>query len=315
MRKRATGNVGTEVAQPRGVRILQTALVVMVGSGCTTTAVTQRVALATVPGAPQAVAGGSGVGLAARILTAAPSANGEGGAVAFPTYQPELGVLVRVAEHSYASAKLALASGSFAVFNPSRQVNVPSDALAVDFTGGFGHDVKLSSLVGTTLSGEVGLATASLSTVGGTGLSTYPVLLVSGRAAAALYVEPGPVRLFAAASVGTGTWNDFSSVQTTSCSIGCSRTETGQVSLTAVAMAGVGLRWQPSEYASIGIEGWMPLSSVATRLPFTVAASVRFGDFGVSQPNRPRPSPAPAPVPIPEEPLTPPPPPPPLPPL
>lgn len=264
------------------------ALAVLVFSGCVTSAPAQRIALATIPGTPDGLMGGSGVGLAARALAGEPEAQPEGGAVALPTVQPELGVVFRVDAHSRFNVKASLATAAVAK-SPTSARALPDGAVAMEVVIGGARDIPFGRVVGAVLGCELGVSGISL-----TEISTFPVLLPSARAAAGFYVEPGPVRIFAAATLGTGTWNDANSVVTRTCGIFCVDQSTGSAAVSAVALVGGGVRWQLERSAAIAAEAWVPVTSVATRLPITVALTVRIGDFDLA-PARRAPPPGAAP--------------------
>ncbi|GMU59564.1 MAG: hypothetical protein AMXMBFR34_13270 [Myxococcaceae bacterium] len=160
-------------------------------------------------------------------------------------------------------------------------------------TAGFGHDFALHAKAGLTLSVEAGLSISSQTVQFASATSTEPLFLLAGRAAAAVYVEPTvSLRLFVGASLGTGLWNDWNSLRTNRCLVVapvCDSTETGRTTLTAVGQAGAGLRWQIVPGVSVILEGWMPLTSVANQLPFSVVAGLRLGTFSSERRNSPSP--------------------------
>lgn len=276
-------------------------LALLLCAGCVTTTEAQRIALATIPGTPESLTGATGVGLGVRMLTGDPVAQPAGGAVALPSVQPELGVVVQPEDHTRVNARLSLATGAIAKSPPSARA-LPNDAIATELAIGAARDIPFNSVVGGVVAGELGASLVSLTEVG-----THMVLLPSARASVGLYAEPGPVRLFTAVTLGTGTWNDFNSVVTKNCSLllVCTEQSTGTVATTAVALAGAGVRWQIHRSVSLTAEGWLPLTAVATRLPFTVGLTLRLGELdfrpGPRKPASPAaPTSAPAPVVVPQ---------------
>lgn len=278
---------GTSLATLAGMRFL--GLTLLLFSGCVTATSAERIALATIPGTPEALSGGSGVGLAVRTLTGEPEAQPEGGAVALPAFQPELGAVLRMDKLTRLNFKLSLAPPGVAKSPPGFRT-LPNDTAAMELVFGAARDLPFSRLVGAVLGGELGASVVSL-----TELGTYAVVQPTARAAVGLYVEPGPVRLFGAVTVGTGTWNDAASVVTRNCSllVVCTETSTGHLGLTGVALAGGGVRWQIGRLVAVAAEGWMPLTVVATRIPFTVGLTVRIGEFDIEPYRKPASSPRP----------------------
>ncbi|GMU59563.1 MAG: hypothetical protein AMXMBFR34_13260 [Myxococcaceae bacterium] len=86
----------------------------------------QRVALTPIPGSPVALAPGSGVDLALRMVTDEAPPRSEGGAVAVPTFQPELGAVIQVAPRTRASVKIALAPAALGATHPVPTPEVPT---------------------------------------------------------------------------------------------------------------------------------------------------------------------------------------------
>ena len=252
-------------------------LTLLLFSGCVTSTAAQRIALATIPGTPEALSGGSGVGLAVRTLTGEPEAQPEGGAVALPTVQPELGAVLRMDKLTRLNFKLSLALPGVAKSPPGLR-SLPSDTAAMELVFGAARDIPFGRMVGAVLGGELGASVVSL-----TELGTRAVVLPSARAAAGLYVEPGPVRIFGAVTVATGTSNDAAGVVTRNCNllVVCTESSSGNLGLTGVVLAGGGVRWQIGRLVAVAAEGWMPLTAVATRMPFTVGLTARIGEFDV----------------------------------
>lgn len=277
------------------------AILLMIGSGCvTTTEVTRRVAFATLPTAPLGLSGGSGVRLNVTAPTADPTAAGPGGSgMAFPMFQPDLGVTLKIGPRSYVGGKLAIASASFGARGPAGTLTAPSQAGAFDLGVGGGHDLPFSPGFGLSLSGELGVAGVSLTTTGSFS-ETHPELLPSGRLALGLYGTIGPLRIYGGGTVAMSAKNDAFGTRTVDCTRGCAVTETGQLSLSAVGMLGAGLRWQPTPMASLALEGWVPLSEDGTRLPFMLSLSLTLGDFRILRDPKAAPLPPPPPAPKPE---------------
>ncbi len=279
-------------------------LLLFLCSGCITTQTTRRVALAAIPSAPAGISGSPGVGLTMRVLTGTPQSRGEGGAMAFPIFQPELGAVLQLGEHSFVGGKLAIGSADFGAQSPPGVLPVPGSSTAFDLGVGGGHDFSVSSIFGVSISGEIGLAGVALTTAGFT-TETHVEILPAGRIAAGVYAAPGAFRVYAGATVGTSAINDATSIRTQDCTgiIACTTTETGFVSVSAVGMLGGGVRWQGNSFVSLGVEGWMPLSETGTRLPFTFSFTLRLFDFVVKPRPRPPAPPPPELTPEPELPL------------
>lgn len=274
-------------------------VVLALASSCTaTTAVTQRVAFTTIPGTPQALSGGSGAHLGVRMLTGSPTPQEQGGGVSVASFQPELGAVVRVADRTRANVKLAITSAGVARNPVAGAPAIPDWATSGDLVVGFGHDVPLSPKVGLALGAEVGVTAILFTAQVGPLVGSWEVLQPSIRGAFGIYGEPGPVRLFAAATLGTSTWNDATSVQTRDCAyFPCGTQDTGRLGLAAIVHAGGGLRWQARPGVALVAEGWMPVTSVATRLPFTASVSLVLGEFDARSNRAPRPPPAPTAMP------------------
>lgn len=275
--------------------------------GCTTTAATQRLAFAPIPGTPQGLAGGRGVSLSARFLTSEPVPQAEGGAVSLPRYQPELGVVVRIDERTRFNVRVSAAAAAMAASQPVALPRLPTGAFTLETVAGVAHDVPFAKRAGVLFGGELGATGVSFTEQTGPFVDSWAILLMTMRGALGLYADPGPVRLFAAASLGTGTWNDSTGIVTSTCTVllPCTRSDSGRVTVAAVAHAGGGIRWQPHELVSLVAEAWVPLTEVATKLPVTVMVALRVGDLSVASGRRgaaPVAPPALTPPPLPEPP-------------
>ena len=283
------------------MRSAAVAVAVFILSGCaipmttTRTMETRRVVFSTLPSAPTPLAGTTGVGLRMSALTGVPEAKGAEGAVSFPLFQPDLSAIVKLGTRSYLGGRLAFTFPALGARSPRGIMEAPQEALAVDLGVGGGHDVPFTSIFGMTVSGELGLAGGSL-TVAGFEKTTQVIVLPAVRAALGVYVSPGPFRFYAGGTVGTSVMNEPIGTQTQTCTITCSRSETGSFRIAGVTMFGGGVRWQANATTSLTLEGWVPLSD-NTRFPLMLALTVRLGDFGTTPP---APMPLSAPPPPPE---------------
>ena len=278
--------------------------VLLLITGCVTpmrtidTFPTQRMALSTLPTAPLAVAGSPGFSLAARILTGAPQPQAVGGAVSFPSVQPEVGGLLQLGDRTWLGGRLNFVMGSFGMKGPSSGAHVPESEVAFDVGVGAGHDLRVQPNWGFTFSGEVGFSGSSLTSSSTFGIATTTLFTPSGRVALGAYGNPAPsVRLFLAGSIATSVSNDATSTITRDCFTTCTVTDSGSFDTTPVGMVGGGARWQVNPTFSLALEVWVPFTSAGTWVPPMISLTARAGDFVV----RPRPP----------KPLTPPPPPPP----
>ncbi len=253
----------------------------------------ERMALSTMPVAPLAASGSPGVSLAGRLLTAEPLAQPHGGAVSFPSVQPELGLLVQLGDRTWVGGRFDFVTGGLGVKTRPGAVNVPQDAVAFDLGFGAGHDLRVQQDWGFTFSAEAGISGAAVTSTSGLGTFTLQLLQPAGRAAIGVYATPGPVRLFLVGSVTTGAWNTPTSVITRDCFTECTLTDTGVFAVAAVGMVGGGARWQVSPQFSLALELWVPLTAEATRVPPMISLTVRAGDlvFGSSRLTPPPPPP------------------------
>lgn len=265
----------------------------------------QRMALSTLPVAPLAVSGSPGISLAGRILAGAPRAQSQGGAVGFPTLQPELGGLVQIGERTWVGGRLNLVTGAMGVRQPSGGAYVPQSATALDVGIGAGHDLRVQAHWGFTLSAEVGLSGADLTSTSSLGTFTRQQVQAGARGAVGVYGTPGPVRLFLVGSATTSAWNDAASTITRDCFDSCTITDTGVFGTAAVGMIGGGARWQVSPAWSVALELWVPFTAEGTQLPPMFSFALRAGDFVVGRPvvrplSPPPPPPDVEPEPVPE---------------
>lgn len=277
------------------------AVLVIISSGCgITTEVTRRVAFGTLPSAPLGLSGGSGVRFNVSTPTGDPQARGAGGSgMSFPMFQPDLGMTFKLGPRSFVGGRLAFASAAFGARGPPGILTAPSSSAAFEVGFGGGHDLAFSPLFGLSLSGEVGLTGVSVTTAGSF-LETHPELMPAARLALGLYATPGDFRIYAGGTVGTSAMNDAISIRTVDCRTTCSTTETGRLSLSAMAMVGLGVRWQVDPAVSLGLEGWLPITEDGTRLPFMISLSVTVGDLTFPKPGVKPPLPPPPPPPEPE---------------
>lgn len=285
---------------------------VLLLSGCATTSTTetfttQRMAYSTLPVAPLAVSGSPGVSLTARILAGEPQAQAQGGAVGFPSVQPELGALMQIGERTWVGGRASLVTGAFGVRQPTSAANIPSTATAFDVTMAAGHDLRVQQHWGFTISGELGLAGTSLTSSAQLRTVTRQRVSLSANGALGVYATPGPVRLFLAGAASTSTWNDPTSTVTVVCrGVSCSTSDTGVIGITGVGMIGAGARWQASPGFSLALELWVPFTAEAVLLPPMFSVTLRAGDF-VVRPRAARPpplSPPPPPPDVPPEPAS-----------
>lgn len=261
----------------------------------------QRMALSTLPVAPLATSGAPGLSLAARLSAGDPQPQARGGGVAFPAVQPEVGALVQLGDRTWVGGRLDFAMGAFGTRQPPGGARVPESAVAFELALSAGHDLPVNERWGLTFSGEFGVSGASLTSTSALGTFTIPLLRPAARAAIGAYFTPGPVRLFLAGSATTAAWNDATSTITQDCFSGCTTTDDGVFSVTAVGMIGGGARLQATPNFSLALELWVPFTAEATRLPPMLSLTLRAGDFVVR-----RRAPAPAPQ-LPDPPPPPPP--------
>jgi hypothetical protein len=305
------------------MRLWGPALSFVVASACVTVAPSSQVALVPLPGVPASVRGATGIGLAGRIALASPSSGTKGDAVAIPQIQPELNGLIKFGENGYGMMQLLVAPGGSTL---TPRGNLPASQGAFDVGGmvGMGWDFRFGQRFGIQISGELGFQMVLVTTVT-TGSSVKPILMFAARGALSPFVDLGPVRIFAAAALGTDTFSEEKGVETVDCSAGfCSSSNTARTDLTSIVTVGGGARYLATSFLAIAVEVWAPLSTGGIRQPPQLALSFQLGNFDFSRSKReaaekqePPSEPLPAYIPPPPQPeLSPPvvPPPPPLPP-
>ena len=282
--------------------------VLLLITGCTTPMRTiqrfesERMALSTLPTAPLAVAGSPGLSLTARILAGAPQPQAQGGAVSFPSVQPEIGGLVQLGDRTWLGGRLNFVMGSFGIRGPSSAAHVPESEVAFDVGVGAGHDLPVRPSWGFTFSGELGVSGSSLTSKSTIGIATRTLFTPSGRVAIGAYGNPtASVRVFLAGSLATSVWNDATSTITRDCFTTCDVTDSGAFDTTPVGMVGGGARWQVNPTFSLALEVWVPFTSVGTWVPPMISLTARAGDF-VVRPRPPRPPTPPPPPPADVEP-------------
>lgn len=274
--------------------------VVILCLGCVTprTTVTRttvrRVVFSTLPSSSPALAGAPGVGLRLTTLTGVPVTTASDGAVSFPMFQPDLGVLVRLGKSSYLGGRVALGVPSFGAQPPTGGIAPAEMSAALDVSVGGGHDFQFTPIFGLSLSGELGIAGATL-TKQMRALTSEGLAMPLARATVGFFAQPGPFRFYLGGTVGTAMTNDGLGTFTETCTFSCTATETGATGLDTVGLLGGGARWQANSIASVALEAWMPLSQ-QTRFPPMISLSLRLGDFA-TKPAPPRPLPPPPPPP------------------
>lgn len=275
------------------MRILGGALLAVLSASCVGTwrYTTDRVALAPTPSAPAGLSGALGVSPGLRRMLGTVESRSTGGAVAHPTYQPETGVALRMAEHLRVSVKFAGAVGKLTT-SPDGIKEVPGGALAWETTGGLAYDVPFGRYGGVVLAGEGGVLVANIVEARE---SWQP--FITGRAAVGPYLTLGPVRLYGAAVAGTDLWSEGSAVVTTTCSgaFSCTSQSDGITEYTPLISAGGGISWRVHRHVGVSGEVWFPLTEFAIRQPPTLAVSVNLGDLDFAPPPRRPEERAPAP--------------------
>lgn len=290
------------------MRFLLLALVAL--SGCvvprttTTTIPTQRLLMAPTPLAPVTFAGGSGLALGLALLPVSPTRTTSTGAVAHSVAQPELNGVLQVGGNTAVSARAAFATPTLGVQAQATRVSVPANAGAFDGSLGVGHDFAAPSRRwGAAVSVELGLVVNTLIVATSSGPDVLTTLLSpTVRGAAGLWGTVGPevpgsgaegvpalraIRLYGGLSVGTLMSNDSTGTRTTTCSSGCTVSETGATSLGAAMMVGAGARWQVTPFFSLGLEGWAVMHNDGAQVPFVGSLMLRLGNFETT-PRRPK---------------------------
>lgn len=257
--------------------------------GCVTgSQQTSRVAMGLLPTAPQTFAASSGVGVGGTVVLGEPRAQRQGGAVAYATVQPDLGVLFQIGERWFLGGRASLASSSLGVLQPRTGLDITPSAVALDTVVSTAIDIPLNAHFGLMPAFDLGLQWIPLQSQPFT-LSPLNVL-PSFRGGLAAWTTWDRLRVFFGGTLATGVWNDPIGRLSTDCQpdpmtggMMCSTTETGVVAATAVAMLGAGARFQFLPEVSLTAELWVPVSRVGTQLPPMLTITGRFGDFRVAR--------------------------------
>lgn len=270
------------------MRLLVAVLGLSLLAGCVESlAVTRRVALSPNPGTPPAIRGTSGLGLAGRTVLMGPRAGPVGGGLAVPTFQPEVNGVFRFGDRFFASVDVIAVPHWY---TQTARTDVPAPGAETGYGGllGFGYDQPIAQGFGVHGSLETGQVVVQLTTATGGRAATRPVPLPIARAALAPYLERGPLRLYAAGSVGTDVFSDPLSV-TSSISGDLGRTD-----IRAVGLVGAGARYQAHPNFSAGLELWVPVSIAGVQHGPQLSFNLQVANFDFFR--GPEPDPAQAPL-------------------
>lgn len=277
-------------------------VLVVLASGCvtpetrTTTVMSRRVLFGTSPMAPQGLSGSSGIGLTAQVMAGDAKPTGPGSGVGFAVVQPNVGTVFKI-DDWYVGGHFSFATGTLGSVRASPEgASVSENQVAWETVVLLGRDLAVSRAFGFNLSAEFGVSSSSLRSSSSLGAFESPLIMPALRGGFGVYGNPvAPLRLFAGVAVTSTPWNTPTSIITQTCVGSCSATDSGVASLTAVGLAGGGVRWQLVRGVSLGAEAWVPFTQNSAALPLQVLATLRLGDFAFTPSAKKELSPPPPP--------------------
>lgn len=278
------------------MRLLSIVVALVAGSGCHS-AVVSRVALVPTPGAPQSLSGATGISPGMRAMLGQATA-GEGGGVAHPRWQPELGAVFRTGANTRANLKLVVAPSEWAE-SPFGVRPAPKGLVTAELGGGAARDFPLDDATGLTVAGEASLALFYV-----TATDTRAGVMPMARVAAGPYASLGPVRLYGALMLGTDVWSDPYVVVGYGVEPGFGpgiRDRGGRTFPVPLVSAGGGATLRLHRHVGVSAEGWYHLTHLGARLPPMVAVSLHLLELDVSPQSWTQPSGSAPPPPPPSE--------------
>ncbi|MGV3620948.1 MAG: hypothetical protein ACO1OB_09025 [Archangium sp.] len=254
------------------------------------TAPSQRMAISTIPTAPQAFSHGPGLGAGVRTLFAQPEANRRSG-LGFGVAQFDGGGLLRLGEHTSLGGWLSVAPTAFGTLRPPDSFAFLSQSAAITGALSVGHDFMVHEHLGFTVAADLGLMFVP---VFEEGLFTREALFVlpAVTGGASFFADFTYARPFAGVSIGTGPMSEPTGTHVRRCEIICSDESFGVTTVRPLVMLSAGVSVRPVSFLQVNLELLVPLTEDGSRIPVSGAASLR---FSIEKPKRAPPPPAEAP--------------------